>query len=89
MTWTFRRLTDDDLPLLHVWLNEPGVVRFWEGDDVSWPGVIAQYGSPEIRATLAEDFPDFDYDEEEADFDWEHVEVYLCLLYTSPSPRDS
>ena len=42
---TFRRLTDDDLPLLHRWLNEPGVVRWWEGDDVSWDGVVAQYGS--------------------------------------------
>ena len=85
MTWTFRRLTDDDLALLHEWLNEPGVVRFWEGDDVSWPGVIAQYGSPEIRSTLATDFPDFDYDEEEADFDWEHVEVYLGLLDDEPA----
>ncbi len=42
---TFRRLTDDDLPMLHRWLNEPGVVRWWEGDDVSWEGVVAQYGS--------------------------------------------
>ena len=42
---TFRRLTDDDLPLLHRWLNEPGVVRWWEGDDVSWPGVVRDYGS--------------------------------------------
>ena len=85
MTWTFRRLSDEDLPLLHEWLNEPGVVRFWEGDDVSWPGVIAQYGSPEARATLETDFPDFDYDEEEADFDWEHVEVYLGLLDGEPT----
>lgn len=42
---TFRRLTDDDLPLLHRWLNDPGVVRWWEGDDVSWAGVVADYGS--------------------------------------------
>lgn len=41
----FRRLTDDDLPLLHGWLNEPGVVRWWEGDDVSWDGVVRDYGS--------------------------------------------
>ncbi len=40
----FRRLTDDDLPLLHRWLNEPGVVRWWEGDDVSWDGVVRDYG---------------------------------------------
>jgi acetyl esterase/lipase len=38
MEVTFRRLTDDDLPLLHDWLNESGVVRWWEGDDVSWAG---------------------------------------------------
>jgi aminoglycoside 6'-N-acetyltransferase len=42
---TFRRLVDDDLPLLHGWLNEPGVVRWWEGDDVSWEGVVRDYGS--------------------------------------------
>lgn len=45
----FRPLTDDDLPLLHRWLNEPGVVRWWEGDDVSWDAVVRDYGtaSPE------------------------------------------
>ncbi len=42
---SFRRLTDADLPLLHRWLNEPGVVRFWEGEDVSWDAVVADYGS--------------------------------------------
>lgn len=41
----FRRLTDDDLPMLHGWLNEPGVVQWWEGDDVSWAGVVRDYGS--------------------------------------------
>jgi aminoglycoside 6'-N-acetyltransferase len=42
---TFRRLSDDDLPLLHGWLNEPGVVRWWEDDDVSWEAVVREYGS--------------------------------------------
>ena len=41
----FRRVTDDDLVLLHGWLNEPGIVRWWEGDDVSWDAVVRQYGS--------------------------------------------
>jgi RimJ/RimL family protein N-acetyltransferase len=41
----FRRLVDDDLPLLHAWLNEPGIVSWWEGDDVSWEAVVADYGS--------------------------------------------
>jgi aminoglycoside 6'-N-acetyltransferase len=45
MDMTFRRLTDDDLPMLHAWLNEPGVVRWWEGDDVSWAAVVREYGS--------------------------------------------
>ncbi len=84
-SWTFRRLTDDDLPLLHEWLNEPGVVRFWEGDDVTWPGVVAQYGSPKLRATLPTEHPDFDYDAEEADFDWEHIEVYIAELDGEPA----
>lgn len=41
----FRPLTDEDLPVLHAWLNDPGVVRWWEGDDVSWEGVVRDYGS--------------------------------------------
>ena len=41
---TFRRLVDADLPLLHRWLNEPGIVAWWEGDDVSWEGVVRDYG---------------------------------------------
>ena len=45
MNVTFRRLTDDDLPTMHRWLNEPGVVEWWEGDDVSWEGVVKDYGS--------------------------------------------
>lgn len=48
---TFRRLRDDDLPLLHCWLNEPGVVRWWEGDDVSWEGVVRDYGSASTDST--------------------------------------
>lgn len=47
----FRRLTDDDLPLLHRWLNDPGVVRWWEGDDVSWAGVVGEYGSASTDPT--------------------------------------
>jgi len=45
MDLTFRRLADDDLPVLHRWLNEPGLVRWWEGDDVSWQAVVRDYGS--------------------------------------------
>jgi aminoglycoside 6'-N-acetyltransferase len=45
MDVTFRRLADDDLPMLHRWLNDPGVVQWWEGDDVSWDAVVADYGS--------------------------------------------
>ncbi len=44
-------MTDDDLPLLHRWLNEPGVVRWWEGDDVSWDGVVRDYGSANLDPT--------------------------------------
>ena len=47
----FRRLTDDDLPLLHRWLNEPGVVAWWEGDDVSWDAVVRDYGSASTDPT--------------------------------------
>lgn len=41
--FTFRRVTGDDLALLHRWLNEPGIVRWWEGEDVSWEGVRSKY----------------------------------------------
>jgi aminoglycoside 6'-N-acetyltransferase len=45
LQFRFRPLTDDDLPLMHRWLNEPGVVQWWEDDDVSWEGVVNDYGS--------------------------------------------
>lgn len=45
---TFRPLVDDDLPMLHRWLNEPEVVRWWEGNDVSWEAVVADYGSGNV-----------------------------------------
>lgn len=51
MDVTFRRITDDDLLLLHGWLNEPGVVRWWEGDDVSWEAVVRDYGSANEEPT--------------------------------------
>ncbi len=44
MALTFRPLAPDDLPLMHRWLNDPDVVRWWEGDDVSWEGVTRDYG---------------------------------------------
>lgn len=42
---TFRPLVAGDLPRLHAWLNDPDVVRWWEGDDVSWAGVLRDYGN--------------------------------------------
>ena len=44
MDLQFRRVTDDDIDLLHRWLNESGVVRWWEGDDVSRSAVERDYG---------------------------------------------
>jgi aminoglycoside 6'-N-acetyltransferase len=41
----FRPLTDDDLPTMYRWLNDPGVAQWWEGDDLRWEGVVADYGS--------------------------------------------
>ena len=49
MLLTFRPLVEHDLALMHRWLNEPGVVQWWEGDDVSWDGVVRDY-SPAARA---------------------------------------
>ncbi|MEM1115423.1 MAG: GNAT family N-acetyltransferase [Bacteroidota bacterium] len=41
---TFRPLAEGDLRLLHRWLNDPAVVQWWEGEDVSWPAVVRDYG---------------------------------------------
>ena len=52
----FRPLEEADLPQLHRWLNEPAVVRWWEGADVSWPAVLERYGpggSPGIEHWIA------------------------------------
>ena len=51
MRITFRAVAADDLPLLHRWLNEPGVVEWWEGDDVSWEAVQKDYGPPHTDGT--------------------------------------
>lgn len=40
----FRPLQEDDLPTMHRWLNDPAVFEWWEGDDVSWPAVVSDYG---------------------------------------------
>ncbi len=40
---TFRPLEPDDFALMHRWLNEPGVVEWWEGDDVSPDAVRSHY----------------------------------------------
>lgn len=41
--FSFRPLQPGDLDLLHRWLNEPGVVEWWEGDDVSLDAVERDY----------------------------------------------
>lgn len=41
---TFRPLVSGDLPRMYRWLNDPEVVRWWEGDDVSWNAVLRDYG---------------------------------------------
>lgn len=42
--FTFRPVVAGDLPMLHRWLNDPAVVAWWEGDDVSTAGVRQTYG---------------------------------------------
>jgi aminoglycoside 6'-N-acetyltransferase len=44
---TFRRLIAADLPMMHRWLNEPGVAQWWEGSDVSWDAVVRDHGDVE------------------------------------------
>lgn len=45
LRFKFRPLGDGDLDMMHRWLNEPAVVRWWEGEDVSVSAVRADYGS--------------------------------------------
>lgn len=40
---SFRPLRSEDFDVLHRWLNEPGVVEWWEGDDVSEDAVRRDY----------------------------------------------
>ena len=40
---SFRPLEEPDLSVLHRWLNEPGVVEWWEGNDVSLDAVARHY----------------------------------------------
>lgn len=40
---TFRPLAEADLPMLHEWLNDPAVVEWWEGEDVSWDAVVRDH----------------------------------------------
>ena len=42
---TFRPLDDGDLRRMHRWLNDPEVIEWWEGEDVSWSAVVSDYGS--------------------------------------------
>ena len=42
--FTFRPLAERDLPTMHRWLNDPAVVEWWEGDDVSPEAVARDYG---------------------------------------------
>lgn len=51
MDLRFRRLTHDDLPMMHRWLNDPEIMEWWEGDDVSWAGVLSDY-RPDPGGTL-------------------------------------
>lgn len=45
LSFSFRLLVDADFEMMHDWLNEPGVVRWWEGEDVSMAAVAANYGA--------------------------------------------
>lgn len=42
---TLRLMTEQDLPMLHVWLNRPHIVRWWGGEAArpSWAEVQAGY----------------------------------------------
>lgn len=44
LRFSFRLLNNGDYEMMHRWLNEPGVVRWWEGEDASMPAIIAGYG---------------------------------------------
>ena len=43
MDVSFRRLEVPDLPLLHRWLNDPEVARWWEDEDLGYDAVVAKY----------------------------------------------
>ncbi len=51
MEIAFRPVARTDLDLLHGWLNEPGVVTWWEGEDVSLDAVADGYLPPRDDGT--------------------------------------
>lgn len=40
-----RAFRSEDLALLHAWLNDPEIMAWWDGEDVSYPAVVARYGT--------------------------------------------
>lgn len=49
--FTFARMTEEDLPLLHRWLEEPHVRQFYNRESRTLEGVAADYG-PKIRGEV-------------------------------------
>lgn len=43
MPFTFKRLREDDLPLLHEWRNRPHVVAIWDGDPPTLEEIRQKY----------------------------------------------
>jgi hypothetical protein len=41
LSFTFRLLTDADFEMMYGWLDESGVVRWRESEDLSMPGSTA------------------------------------------------
>jgi aminoglycoside 6'-N-acetyltransferase len=47
--YTFRLVTRDDLPMLHGWLNEPHVRRWWIGPDEQLGIIAADIDRPGVE----------------------------------------
>jgi aminoglycoside 6'-N-acetyltransferase Ib len=46
---TLRRMTDDDLPMFHAWLQRPHVAQYWDAGDLTLEDVQATY-RPRVMA---------------------------------------
>src|SRR5665647_695774 len=74
-------LSDTQVIIYSRWDQSPDIME----DQVTYPIVTAMLGAPKVKAIRG--FSDFGFSYVYVIFE-DGTDLYCCLLYTSPSPRD-